>query len=418
MSEPTPYQAVGIAPFDVQAVRSDFPILERTVNGHPLVYLDNAATAQKPRSVLEAVSEYYVSINSNVHRGVHRLSQDATDAYEAAREAVRRFVGASRDHEIVFTRGTTDSINLVAGTFVPTFMGKDDEILVTEVEHHSNIVPWQIAAQKCGATVKAVEVGADGLVAAAQVASSLTDRTRIVAVTHVSNTLGTINDIKAITQVAHDAGIPVLVDGAQAAPHMHVDVDSLGCDFYCFSGHKVFGPTGIGILYGKEEWLEKLPPYQGGGGMIDRVRISGTTFGDLPHKFEAGTPNMSGAVGLMAAIEYVERIGFDAIEAYEANLTAYAMTRLSEVQDLRILGAPVPKAAVFSFLLGDAHPLDTGSLLDQLGIAVRTGHHCNQPLMDRLGIPGTVRASLAFYNTNDEVDRLADALNRIRGMLI
>lgn len=417
MSDTVTYQPVTSTAFDVEAVRRDFPILERTVHGHPLVYLDNAATAQKPRTVLEAMADYYVSINSNVHRGVHRLSQQATDAYETARVAVQRFLGAAHEHEIIFTKGTTESINLVAGTFVPEFAGDGDEILVTEVEHHSNIVPWQIAASRSGATVRAVEVAEDGLVTADRVAACLNERTRLVAVTHVSNTLGTINDVRAITELAHDAGIPVLVDGAQAIPHMAVDVGSIGCDFYCFSGHKVFGPTGIGVLYGKEEWLDKLPPYQGGGGMIDRVRIAGTTFGDLPHKFEAGTPNMSGAAGLMAALEYAERIGRDSITAYESELTSYAQTRLSSVEGLRILGAPAPKAAVFSFLLGDAHPLDTGSLLDQLGVAVRTGHHCNQPLMDRLGIPGTVRASLAMYNTAGEIDRLVEALNRIRPML-
>lgn len=411
------YQPAPATSFDVETVRRDFPILHQMVNGHPLVYLDNAATAQKPQVVLDAVLDYYTSVNSNVHRGVHRLSQLSTDAFEAAREAVRRFVDASSDHEIVFTKGTTDSINLVAGSFVPTFVRAGDEILVTEVEHHSNIVPWQIHAKRAGAVVRGVQVGEDGIVTADQVAAALTERTRLVAVTHVSNSLGTVNDVRSIAHVAHQAGVPLLVDGAQAVPHMRIDVKALDCDFYCFSGHKMFGPTGIGVLYGKEDWLDRMPPYQGGGGMIDRVRIAETTYGNLPHKFEAGTPDMSGAVGLMAAVAYMEHLGLDTIEAYETELVAYTADRLRSVEGLRILGAREPKAGVFSFLLGDAHPLDTGSLLDQLGIAVRTGHHCNQPLMDRLNIPGTVRASLAVYNTKEDVDRLVDALNTVRVML-
>jgi cysteine desulfurase/selenocysteine lyase len=413
----TTYSTVPSLDFDVEAVRRQFPIFRQDVHGHPLVYLDNAATSQKPQSVLDAIVAYYASINSNVHRGVHQLSQLSTDAYEAARETVRRFLNAGHDHEIVFTRGTTDAINLVAGTFVPELMNPGDEVLVTEAEHHSNIVPWQIEAEKLGAVVKAVSIEDDGLVTADRVADALTDKTRLVAVTHVSNTLGTVNDVRAIAKVAHDAGAAVLVDGAQAVPHMAVDVTALGCDFYCFSAHKMYGPTGVGILYGKQEWLDRLPPYQGGGGMIDQVRIEKTTFGDLPHKFEAGTPNMAGAVGLQAAIEFMERIGLDAIERYEAALGAYTGRQLDSVTDIRMLGARSPKAGVFSFLLGDAHPFDTGSLLDQLGIAVRTGHHCNQPLMDHFGIPGTVRASLGVYNTTDDIDRLVTGLNRIREML-
>ncbi|HEY5564465.1 MAG TPA: cysteine desulfurase [Rhodothermia bacterium] len=402
----------------MEAVRRDFPILQRSVNGHPLVYLDNAATSQKPQVVLDAILDYYTSVNSNVHRGVHRLSQLSTDAFEAARATVRRFIRASSDHEIVFTRGTTDSVNLVAGSFVPTFLGAGDEILVTEVEHHSNFVPWQIQANRVNAVVRAVRIDEGGIVSAEQVASALTERTKIVAVTHVSNSLGTVNDVRSIAEVAHRAGIPLLVDGAQAVPHMTVDVSALDCDFYCFSGHKMFGPTGIGVLYGKEDWLDRMPPYQGGGGMIDRVTVGRTTYADLPHKFEAGTPDMSGAVGLMAAIDYMEHVGLDAIESYEVELTSYAAAALSTVPGLRVFGAEAPKAGVFSFLIGDAHPFDTGSLLDELGIAVRTGHHCNQPLMDRLKIPGTVRASLAFYNTREDVDRLVDALNTVSVMLL
>ncbi|HUF08727.1 MAG TPA: cysteine desulfurase [Rhodothermales bacterium] len=412
------YHSLATTSLDIEAIRQDFPILQRTINGHPLVYLDNAATSQKPQVVLDSIVGYYTSVNSNVHRGVHQLSQLSTDAFEAAREAVRRFIRAANDYEIVFTRGTTDSVNLVAGTFIPTFLGPGDEILVTEVEHHSNIVPWQIAAKRVDAVVRTVHVGQDGIVRAEQVAAELTDRTKFVAVTHVSNSLGTVNDVRSIADTVHRAGIPLLVDGAQAVPHMAVDVVALDCDFYCFSGHKMFGPTGIGVLYGKEDWLDRLPPYQGGGGMIDRVTIDGTTFGDLPHKFEAGTPDMSGAVGLQAAVEYMEFVGLDAIEAYETELVAYTSASLKSVEGLRILGADAPKAGVFSFLVGNAHPFDTGSLLDQLGIAVRTGHHCNQPLMDRLEIPGTVRASLALYNTREDVDRLVDALNKVRVMLI
>jgi len=411
------YSHASDVDLDVEAIRRDFPILSSTVNGKPLVYLDNAATSQKPQSVIAAISDYYTRTNSNVHRGVHTLSQKATNAYEAAREAVRRFVEAESANEIIFTKGTTDSINLVAGTLVPEFLTSGDEILVTEVEHHSNIVPWQLHAGRVGASVIAVPVGDDGVVTADAVAKSITERTRLVAVTHVSNTLGTVNDVKAIAQVAHDAGAAVLVDGAQAVPHLRVNVRDLGCDFYCFSGHKMFGPTGIGVLYGKETWLDRLPPYQGGGGMIDRVRFTGTTYGDLPYKFEAGTPDMAGAVGLQAAIEYMERIGRKSIERYEGQLAAYTRDRLSSLPRVRILGAEEPKAGVFSFLLGEAHPFDTGSLLDQLGIAVRTGHHCNQPLMDRIGIPGTVRASLAFYNSKLDIDRLVEGLDRIQGML-
>ncbi len=417
MSSTETYSHASDVDLDVEAIRRDFPILSSTVNGKPLVYLDNAATSQKPQSVIAAISDYYTRTNSNVHRGVHTLSQKATNAYEAAREAVRRFVEAESANEIIFTKGTTDSINLVAGTLVPEFLTSGDEILVTEVEHHSNIVPWQLHAGRVGASVIAVPVGDDGVVTADAVAKSITERTRLVAVTHVSNTLGTVNDVKAIAQVAHDAGAAVLVDGAQAVPHLRVNVRDLGCDFYCFSGHKMFGPTGIGVLYGKETWLDRLPPYQGGGGMIDRVRFTGTTYGDLPYKFEAGTPDMAGAVGLQAAIEYMERIGRKSIERYEGQLAAYTRDRLSSLPRVRILGAEEPKAGVFSFLLGEAHPFDTGSLLDQLGIAVRTGHHCNQPLMDRIGIPGTVRASLAFYNSKLDIDRLVEGLDRIQGML-
>ena len=412
--------------YDINQIRADFPILSREVYGKPLVYLDNAATTQKPLCVLDAMREEYLNVNANVHRGVHYLSQQATDLHETAREKVRQFIHADKIEEIVFTRGTTEAINLVASSFCESQMKEGDEVLVTEMEHHSNIVPWQLQAQKRGINVKHIPITNDGrLVCCDSIETNITERTKLISVTHVSNVLGTINPVKEIIKMAHAHHIPVLVDGAQSAPHMKIDVQAMDCDFYAFSGHKMYGPTGIGVLYGKEEWLEKLPPYQGGGEMIDKVTWERTTFERLPFKFEAGTPDYIATHGLAKAIEYIESIGFDAIQQHEQELTRYAMEQLQAIEGMKIYGPQlstvncqlsIQKDAVVSFNVGDIHHLDLGTLLDRLGIAVRTGHHCAQPLMDRLGIQGTVRASFALYNTKEEIDTLVAGIQRVSKM--
>ena len=400
-------------------LRNDFPILSRKIyDKYPLVYLDNAATTQKPRQVVEAMTEEYYNVNANVHRGVHFLSQQATDLHEAARETVRRFLNARSASEIIFTRGTTESINLVASCFGQAMMREGDEVLITEMEHHSNIVSWQLLQQRQGIRIRVLPITDEGELILDNLDSYFNDRTRIVSLTHVSNVLGTVNPVKEVIRVAHAHGVPVLVDGAQSTPHFPVDVRDLDCDFFAFSGHKIYGPTGIGVLYGKEEWLERIPPYMGGGEMIKTVSFEKTTFNDLPYKFEAGTPDYVASTGLARALDYVSTVGFDAIEAHEKDLTAYAMERMLEIPEMKIYG-PRDVArhdAVISFQVGDIHHLDMGTLLDRLGIAVRTGHHCAEPLMRRLGIEGTCRASFALYNTRAEVDSLVAAIRRIQGM--
>ena len=404
-------------------VREDFPILAREVYGKPLVYLDNAATTQKPLCVLDAMRDEYLNVNANVHRGVHYLSQQATDLHEAAREKVREFINAKKIEEIVFTRGTTEAINLVASSFCESQMQPGDEVLVTEMEHHSNIVSWQLQAMKRGIVVKYLPLIDEGKLSMDQLEPLISEKTRLVSVAHVSNVLGTINPVDEIVRIAHEHGIPVLVDGAQSAPHFKVDVQAMDCDFFAFSGHKMYGPTGIGVLYGKEEWLEKLPPYQGGGEMIDKVTWERTTFERLPFKFEAGTPDYVATHGLAKAIEYIDSIGFEAIQQHEQELTRYCMEQLLTIEGMKIYGPSLTtgndtsvRDAVVSFNVGNIHHLDMGTLLDRLGIAVRTGHHCAQPLMDRLGISGTVRASFALYNTKDEVDTLVAGIRRVSQM--
>ena len=405
---------------NVEKIRRDFPILSREVYGRPLIYLDNAATTQKPLCVLDAMREEYLNVNANVHRGVHYLSQQATDLHEAAREKVRQFINARKTEEIVFTRGTTEAINLVASSFCESQMQPGDEVLVTEMEHHSNIVSWQLQAQKRGIVVRHLPITDEGLLMSCDdIATYLTDRTRLISVAHVSNVLGTVNPVEAIIRTAHEHGIPVLVDGAQSAPHFAVDVQAMDCDFFAFSGHKMYGPTGIGVLYGKEEWLEKLPPYQGGGEMIDKVTWEHTTFERLPFKFEAGTPDYVATHGLATAIDYIHSIGFDAIRQHEEALTRYCMEQLLTIEGMHIYGPSIEagqRDAVVSFNVGDIHHLDMGTLLDRLGIAVRTGHHCAQPLMDRLGIAGTVRVSFALYNSQAEIDALIAGIRRVSQM--
>ena len=402
--------------YNINKVREDFPILSREVYGKPLVYLDNAATTQKPLCVLDAMREEYLNVNANVHRGVHYLSQQATDLHEAAREKVRQFINAAKTEEIVFTRGTTEAINLVASSFCESQMKEDDEVLVSDMEHHSNIVPWQLQAQRKGIVVRHLPIDDKGCLDLSTFNAQLSTRTKLVSIAHVSNVLGTINDVRHIVEMAHSRGIPVLIDGAQSAPHMKIDVQQLNCDFYAFSGHKMYGPTGIGVLYGKEEWLEKLPPYQGGGEMIDKVSWEKTTFERLPFKFEAGTPDYVATHGLATAIDYITSVGLDNIEAHEQELTRYCMEQLKTIEGMRIFGEAEHKDAVVSFLVADIHHLDMGTLLDRLGIAVRTGHHCAQPLMDRLGISGTVRASFALYNTKEEIDVLVAGIRRVSQM--
>ena len=395
--------------------------MSRQVYGKPLVYLDNAATTQKPLCVLDAMRDEYLNVNANVHRGVHYLSQQATDLHEAAREKVRSFINARKIEEIVFTRGTTEAINLVAASFCESQMKAGDEVLVTEMEHHSNIVSWQLQAQKHGIVVKHLPITDDGRLDLSLLTSHLSPRTKLVSIAHVSNVLGTINPVEDIIKIAHAHGIPVLVDGAQSAPHMAIDVQAMDCDFFAFSGHKMYGPTGIGVLYGKEEWLEKLPPYQGGGEMIDKVTWEKTTFERLPFKFEAGTPDYVATHGLATAIDFLNSVGLDSIKAHEEELTRYCMEQLQTIEGMHIYGPAISgssadKDAVVSFNVGNIHHLDMGTLLDRLGIAVRTGHHCAQPLMDRLGISGTVRASFALYNTKEEVDALVAGIRRVSQM--
>ena len=402
--------------YDVNAIRKDFPILSRTVYDKPLVYLDNAATTQKPLCVLDAMRDEYLNANANVHRGVHYLSQQATDLHEAARETVRSFINAGSTTEIIFTRGTTESINLVASSFAEAFMQPGDEVIVSVMEHHSNIVPWQLQAAKRGITIKVIPMDDRGNLVTDGIDDLFTERTKIVSIAHVSNVLGTVNPVEEIIRIAHSHNVPVMVDGAQSAPHFKVDVRSMDCDFFVFSGHKMYGPTGIGVLYGKEEWLDRLPPYQGGGEMIESVSFEKTVFEHLPFKFEAGTPDYIATHGLAKAIEYIGRIGLDNIAAHEHELTTYCMEQLGGIDGIRLFGQSDHKDALVSFLVGDIHHLDMGTLLDRLGIAVRTGHHCAQPLMDRLGILGTVRASFALYNTKDEVDALVDGVRRVSRM--
>ena len=400
--------------YDIQKVREDFPILSRQVYGRPLVYLDNAATTQKPLQVLDAMREEYLNVNANVHRGVHYLSQQATDLHEAARERVRRFIGAGKTEEIVFTRGTTEAINLVASTFCLSQMQPGDEVVVTDMEHHSNIVPWQLQAMQRGIVVRHLPISDDGsLCGCDELAGYLTEKTKLVSVAHVSNVLGTVNPVADIVRLCHERGIPVMVDAAQSAPHTKIDVSQIDCDFLAFSGHKMYGPTGIGVLYGKEAWLEKLPPYQGGGEMIDHVSWERTTFERLPFKFEAGTPDYVATHGLATAIDYIENVGLDNIEAHETELTRYCMEQLKAIDGVTIYGPAEPHDAVVSFNVAGIHHLDIGTLLDRLGIAVRTGHHCAQPLMTRLDITGTVRASFALYNTREEVDTFVNGLRRV-----
>ena len=395
--------------YDVKKIRNDFPILQREVYGRPLVYLDNAATTQKPLCVLDAMREEYLNVNANVHRGVHYLSQQATDLHEAARERVRQFINARKTEEIVFTRGTTEAINLVAQTFCESQTEAGDEIIVSEMEHHSNIVPWQLQAQKRGIKLRVIPMRDDYQLDLDAFRNLLNERTRLVSVAHVSNVMGTVNPIQEIISIAHAAGVPVLVDAAQSAPHKRLDVQQLDCDFLALSGHKMYGPTGIGVLYGKEEWLEKLPPYQGGGEMIDKVTWERTTFERLPFKFEAGTPDYVATHGLATAIDYLCSVGLADVEAYEKGLADYAAGQLQQIDGLTLYGG----GSSLSFNVGHLHHLDIGTLLDRLGIAVRTGHHCAQPLMDRLGVQGTVRASLAMYNTREEIDALVAGLQRV-----
>lgn len=402
--------------YNVNKVREDFPILSRKVYGKPLVYLDNGATTQKPRQVVEAMVDEYYNVNANVHRGVHFLSQQATDLHEASREVVRAFINAHSTSEIIFTRGTTESINLLAFSLGEATVKEGDEVVVSAMEHHSNIVPWQMMCERKGAQLRVIPMTEEGELQLDALEGLLTERTRIVCCTQVSNVLGTVNPVKEVVRMAHKRGIPVLVDGAQSVPHMRVDVQDLDCDFFAFSGHKVYGPTGVGVLYGKEEWLEKLPPYQGGGEMIKNVTFEKTTYNELPYKFEAGTPDYVATHALATALDYVNGLGMENIEAHERELTRYALEHLQRIEGMRILGVAQERDAVISFLVGDIHHLDMGTLLDRLGIAVRTGHHCAEPLMRRLGIEGTVRASFALYNTKEEVDILVEGIERIRKM--
>lgn len=402
--------------YNIQKVRDDFPILSRTVYDRPLVYLDNAATTQKPLCVLDAMRDEYLNVNANVHRGVHYLSQQATDLHEAARETVRRFINAPKTEEIIFTRGTTESINLVVSSFCEEFMGEGDEVIVSVMEHHSNIVPWQLQAAKRGIALKVIPIDDSGNLLMDEYEKLFSDRTKIVSVAHVSNTLGTVNPVKDIVRIAHEHGVPVMVDGAQSTPHFKVDVQDLDCDFFAFSGHKIYGPTGVGVLYGKEEWLDRLPPYQGGGEMIESVSFERTVFERLPFKFEAGTPDYVATHGLATALNYVSALGMDNIAVHERELTAYCMEQMQTIPGIRLFGTTPGKDAVVSFLVGDIHHLDMGTLLDRLGIAVRTGHHCAQPVMDRLGVQGVVRASFALYNTKEEIDALVSGVKRVATM--
>jgi cysteine desulfurase/selenocysteine lyase len=402
--------------FDVNNVRNDFPILNRKIYEKPLVYLDNAATTQKPIAVIDRIARYYSEENCNIHRGVHFLSQEATTAFENTRAQIASFINAPRKEEVIFTKGTTESINLVASSYGRKVLKKGDEVLITALEHHSNLVPWQMLCYEKEAKLKVVPFNEKGEIEIASFRKMISERTRIVAVTHVSNALGTITPVKEMIRLAHERDIPVLVDGAQAVSHMKVDVNDLDCDFYCFSGHKAYGPMGVGILYAKEDHLQNMPPYQSGGEMVDRVSFYETTFNELPFKFEAGTPNVEAVLGMGAAISYLESIGMDAITSYEKELLAYGTERLSALEGLKIYGTSERKAGVLSFMIGDIHPYDAGTIIDKYGIAVRTGHHCAQPVMDSFGIPGTVRASLGIYNTKEEIDILVEALQQVQRM--
>ena len=412
VSAPVPAQ-LG---FDVHRIREDFPILRQTVHGKPLVYLDNAATTQKPRAVLEALTTYYTEINANIHRGVHQLSERATQKFEDARSTVQRFINAASTHEIVFTRNATEGVNLVAQTFGRTRLGTGDEVVISAMEHHSNIVPWQIVCRERGASLRVIPMTDDGVLRIEEYERLLGPRTRLVSVVHVSNALGTINPVHEIIAIAHRHGVPVLVDGAQAVQHLAVDVQALDADFYVFTGHKLYGPTGIGVLYGKERLLDEMPPYQGGGDMISSVTFEKTTYNVLPYKFEAGTPNIAGAIGLAAAVNYVTGIGMEGIAAHERRLLEYGAAALSKVPGLTLIGTAPEKACVLSFVMDGVHPHDVGTVVDEQGVAIRTGHHCAQPLMERLGVPSTARASLAFYNTREEIDALVTALYRVRDL--
>ena len=402
--------------YDIDKIRKDFPILSRKIYDKPLVYLDNAATTQKPLCVLDAMREEYLNVNSNVHRGIHWMSQQATELHEAARETVHKFINARSTTEIVFTRGTTEGLNLIASSYSDEFMQTGDEVIVSEMEHHSNIVPWQLAAKRKGIVVKVIPITDKGEVNLDKFVDLFTSKTKIVSITHVSNVLGTINPVNEIVRIAHEHHVPVVIDGAQSTPHFKVDMQAMDCDFFVFSGHKMYGPTGIGVLYGKEEWLEKLPPYQGGGEMIENVSFDKTTFERPPLKFEAGTPDYIATHGLAKAIEYMSSIGIENIQKHEQNLTEYATERLKNIDGMRIFGKSVHKDAVISFLVRNIHHMDMGTLLDRLGIAVRTGHHCAQPLMAGLGVLGTVRASFALYNTKEEIDILTDGISRVMAM--
>jgi len=404
------------APFDVTRVREDFAILQRRVRGKPLVYLDNAATTQKPQAVIDRIARYYREENANIHRGVHALSVEATDAYDAARERVRRFLNAAEAREIVFVRGATEAINLVAATYGRAHVQRGDEVLISEMEHHSNIVPWQMLCEERGARLRIVPITDTGELRLDEYERLLGPRTRMVAITHVSNALGTLNPVTTLAELAHQRGAVVLIDGAQAVAHMPVDVRAIGCDFYAFSGHKIFGPTGIGVLYGRAALLEAMPPYQGGGDMIRSVTFEHTSYNDIPHKFEAGTPNIAGVAGLDEAIKYVTAIGLPRVAAYERELLAYGTDALSDIPGLRLTGTAAQKAAILSFVIDDIHPHDIGTILDQDGVAIRAGHHCCQPLMARLGVPATARASLAVYNTREEIDSLVTSLRAARAV--
>jgi cysteine desulfurase/selenocysteine lyase len=408
---------VAPAPLDIQKIRNDFPILQTTVYGKPLVYFDNGATAQKPWAVIKAIEDYYTHLNSNVHRGVHHLSQKATDAYEASRRKIQTFLNARHEYEVIFTKGTTDSINLVAYSYGKRFVKEGDTIIISAMEHHSNIVPWQIMCEDRKANLKVIPINDKGELKMDEFSKLLNDKVKLIAVAYVSNTLGTINPVKEIIEQAHQHNIPVLLDAAQAVQHIPVDVQELDVDFLVFSGHKIYGPTGIGILYGKEEWLNQMPPYQGGGSMIKQVTLEKTTYHDLPFRFEAGTPNIEACICLGTAIDYITEIGLPAIQQYEHELLEYATQKLSAIPNLRLIGTADQKSGVLSFVLNGIHPYDVGVILDKLGIAVRTGHHCTQPLMECYGIPGTVRVSFAFYNTKEEVDYLAAGVERAAAML-
>lgn len=403
--------------FEVENLRKDFPILSREVNGKPLIYFDNGATAQKPQSVIDVVNRYYSLENSNIHRGVHTLSQEATSAYEEARRKIQKYIGAQLPEEVLFTKGTTDGINLIAQTFGKHFLKAGDEVVISAMEHHSNIVPWQMICEEKGAKLRIIPIDDQGDLIMDEFKQMLNSKTKLLSITHISNTLGTVNPVKEMIDLAHEKNVPVLVDGAQAVPHQKVDVSALNCDFYAFSMHKMFGPTGVGILYGKKEWLDQLPPYQGGGDMIKTVTFEKTTYNELPHKFEAGTPNIAGGIASGAAVDYLNQLDWEAVRLHEKDLLDYATNQLNQIEGLRFIGEAKVKASVISFVVEGTHAYDLGVIMDKIGVAVRTGHHCTQPLMDRFGILGTVRASFAFYNTKAEIDVFIKALNRAIKML-